>query len=161
MIQSKKIFRTHSGCWDYGSTDEPKYSKNPIFKYFFFMLNRTKTRFDASMVFNMIHLRIYGRKIISRYFQLVRISYQKLDVHGISRFSAVYIINNLNALRYNSVTMDTKSLFGLSFNRSDKDNANISTGFFRNLFIVSLTLTEQTNTYVGVFFVASVKRKPK
>jgi hypothetical protein len=33
------------------------------------------------MVFNMTHLRIYGRKIISRHFQaqLVRISYQKLD----------------------------------------------------------------------------------
>jgi hypothetical protein len=38
------------------------------------------------MVFNLTHLRIYGRKIISRHFQLVRISYQKLDFHGISRF---------------------------------------------------------------------------
>jgi hypothetical protein len=37
MIQYNKIFRAHSGCWDYdyGSTDEPKYSKNPIFKHFF------------------------------------------------------------------------------------------------------------------------------
>jgi hypothetical protein len=33
-----------SGCWDYGSQDEPKYSKNPIFKHFFFMLNRTKNQ---------------------------------------------------------------------------------------------------------------------
>jgi uncharacterized membrane protein len=40
------------------------------------------------MVFNLTHLRIYGRKIISRHFQLVRISYQNLDFHGISRFSA-------------------------------------------------------------------------
>jgi hypothetical protein len=31
------------------------------------------------MVFNMSHLTINGRKIISRHFQLVRISYQKLD----------------------------------------------------------------------------------
>jgi hypothetical protein len=59
------------------------------------------------MVFNMTHLRICGRKIISRHFQLVRISYQKLDFHGISRFSAVFIINNLNALKYKSETMDT------------------------------------------------------
>jgi hypothetical protein len=42
MIQSNKIFRTHSGCWDYDLTNEPKYSKKPIFKHFFFMLNRTK-----------------------------------------------------------------------------------------------------------------------
>jgi hypothetical protein len=41
------------------------------------------------MVFNMTHLRIYGRKIISRQFQLVRISYQKLDFHGICSFSDV------------------------------------------------------------------------
>jgi hypothetical protein len=34
MIQSNKIFRAHSGCWDYGSTNELKYSKNPIFKHF-------------------------------------------------------------------------------------------------------------------------------
>jgi hypothetical protein len=59
-------------------------------------------RFDASMVFNMAHSRIYGRKIISKHCQLVRISYQNLDFHGISRFSAVFITNNLNAWRYNS-----------------------------------------------------------
>jgi hypothetical protein len=35
MTQSNKIFRVHSVCWDYGSTDEPKYSENPIFKHFF------------------------------------------------------------------------------------------------------------------------------
>jgi hypothetical protein len=35
MIQSKRIFRDHSGYWDYGSPDELKYSKNPIFKHFF------------------------------------------------------------------------------------------------------------------------------
>jgi hypothetical protein len=34
MIQSNKIFRAHLGCWDYGSTDEPKYSKNQIFTFF-------------------------------------------------------------------------------------------------------------------------------
>jgi hypothetical protein len=48
------------------------------------------------MVFKMTHLRIYGRIIMLMYFQLVRISYQKLDFHGISPFSAVFIINNLN-----------------------------------------------------------------
>jgi hypothetical protein len=98
---------------------------------FFSCLIEEKTRFDASMVFNMTHLRSYGRKITSRHFQLVRISYQKLDFHGISRFSAVFIINNLNAWRYNSGTMNTKSLFRLSFNRSDKKNPNISMKLFR------------------------------
>jgi hypothetical protein len=49
------------------------------------------------------------KKLISRHFQLVRISYQKLDFHGISRFSAVFIINNLNAWRFHSGKMDTKS----------------------------------------------------
>jgi hypothetical protein len=42
MIQLKKIFRAHSGCWDYGSTDEPKYSKNPIFKHVFFHAKSNK-----------------------------------------------------------------------------------------------------------------------
>jgi hypothetical protein len=28
----------------YGSTDKPKYSKNPIFKHFFFIVNRTKNQ---------------------------------------------------------------------------------------------------------------------
>jgi hypothetical protein len=72
------------------------------------------------MVFNLTHLRIYGRKIISRHFQLVRISYQKLDFHRISLFDAVFIINNLNASRYKSGTMNTKSLFRLSFADSTK-----------------------------------------
>jgi hypothetical protein len=58
-----------------------------------------KPDLTVSMVFNMTHLKIYGREIISRQFQLVRISYQRLDFHGISRFSAVFIINNLNAWR--------------------------------------------------------------
>jgi hypothetical protein len=44
------------------------------------------------MVFNMTYLRINGRKINSKHFQLVRLSYQKLDYHGISRFSAVFVI---------------------------------------------------------------------
>jgi hypothetical protein len=42
MIQSNKIFRTHSGCWDYGSTDEPKNSKIPIFKNVFFHAKSNK-----------------------------------------------------------------------------------------------------------------------
>jgi hypothetical protein len=117
MIRPNKIFRAHSGCWDYDSTNEPKYSKN----HFFFMLNRTKIQIWRINLCNKTHLRIYGRKIISRHFQLVRISYQKLDFHRISRFSAVFIINNLNVSRYKSGTMDTRSLFRLiSFNRSDK-----------------------------------------
>jgi hypothetical protein len=62
------------------------------------------------MVFKMTHLRIYGRKIMARYSQLVRISYQKLDFHGISRFSAVFIINNLNVWRYKSGTMDDQMI---------------------------------------------------
>jgi hypothetical protein len=66
------------------------------------------------MVFRMTNLRIYGRKIIYRHFQLVRISYQKLDFHIISRFSAVFIIINLNASRYKSGTMNTKSLLLLT-----------------------------------------------
>jgi hypothetical protein len=95
MIQSNKIFRAHSGCWDSGSTDAKS---------------------------NMTHLRIYGRKIIFRHFQLVRISYHKLNFHGISRFSAVFITNNLNAWRYNSQFRNHgyKSLFRLFFNRSEK-----------------------------------------
>jgi hypothetical protein len=36
MIQSNKIFWVYSGCWDLWLKDEPKYSKNPIFKHFFF-----------------------------------------------------------------------------------------------------------------------------
>jgi hypothetical protein len=76
------------------------------------------------MVFNMTHLRIYGRKIISRHFQLVRISYQKLDFHRISLFAADFIINNLNARRYNSGTMDKKSKFRFSFNNPLKESLN-------------------------------------
>jgi hypothetical protein len=107
ISQSNKIFRAHSGSWDY---DGLKYSKNPNFQHFFFHAKSIKkTRFDASMVLNLTHLRIYGRKIISRYFQLVKISYQKLDFRRISRFSAVVIIKNLNASRYKSGTMNTKS----------------------------------------------------
>jgi hypothetical protein len=115
MIQTNKIFQPHSGCWDYGSTDDPKYSKNPIFKHFFFHAKSNKKP-DLTMT----HLRIYGRKIISRHFQLVKISYQKLYFHRISPFSAVFIINNLNAWRYKSRTMYIKSLFRLYFSRSNK-----------------------------------------
>jgi hypothetical protein len=39
---------------------------------------------------------IFRRRVLGS--ELVRISYQKLDFHGISRFSDVSIINNLNAL---------------------------------------------------------------
>jgi hypothetical protein len=82
----------------------------------------------------MTHLRINGRKIISRHFQLVRISYQKLDFHGIGRFSSVPIINNFNAWKYTG-TMNTKSLL------TDP--------------------TKKTPTLALVIFVGSVKRKPK
>jgi hypothetical protein len=81
------------------------------------------------MAFNMTHLKINGRKIISRHFQLGRISYQKLDFQRISRFSAVFIIDNLNASRYKSGTMNPKK------------NPKISISLFRNLFYVGLTLT--------------------
>jgi hypothetical protein len=84
MIQSNKIFRAHSGCWDYASTNDLKYSKKLIFKHFFFMLNR---KFDASMIFKMTHSRIFGKNYLpgtSHYSE-----YQKLDFHGISHFSAV------------------------------------------------------------------------
>jgi hypothetical protein len=37
----------------------------------------------------MTHLRMYGRNIISRHFQLVRIPYQKLGFHGICSLSNV------------------------------------------------------------------------
>jgi hypothetical protein len=106
-LTSEKYKQKSSYIKIYGSTDEPKYSKKSIFKHFFFMLNRTKNEiwFDASMVFNLTHFRFYGRKIISRHFQIVRISYQKLDFHRISRFSAVFIINILNDWRI----MDIKS----------------------------------------------------
>jgi hypothetical protein len=108
MIQSNKIFRAHLGCWGYdASIDDPKYSEKPIFTFFSCLIEQ-KTRFDASMAFKMTHLRIYGRKIIFRYFQLVRISYPKLDSHAISRFPAVFIINNRNDVRYKSGTMNTK-----------------------------------------------------
>jgi hypothetical protein len=81
--------------------DEPKNSKNPIFKHFMCMLNRTK-RFDASTVLNITHLTVCGGKIISRHFQLVIIAYQKLNFHEISRFSAVVNNNNLKSMRYKS-----------------------------------------------------------
>jgi hypothetical protein len=42
MIQSNKIFGTHSGSWDSGSTDEPKYPTHPIFKHFFFHAKSNK-----------------------------------------------------------------------------------------------------------------------
>jgi hypothetical protein len=35
MIQSNKIFRAHSGCWNYASTDDPKYSKKTDFQTHF------------------------------------------------------------------------------------------------------------------------------
>jgi hypothetical protein len=99
MIQSNTVSPTTSPvrmlrlCLnDYYYTNDPKYSKKSIFKQFFFML-------DQIIVFNMIHLRSFERKIVSKHFQLFRISFQKLNIHGISRFSAVFIINNLNALR--------------------------------------------------------------
>jgi hypothetical protein len=105
-----------------------------------------KIRFDASIVFRMTHLRVFVRKIMFRDFQLVRISYQKLDFHGISSFSDVFIINNLNAWRYKSGTMYTKNLFRLSFIRSDKKTPTLA--------LVS-SETEQTNANVRVFFVDS------
>jgi hypothetical protein len=80
------------------------------------------------MVFNMTHLRIYGRKIISRHFQLVRISYQKLDFHRISRFSAVFMINNLNAWRYHSGTRIQK--VNLGFLLTDLTKKIISREYF-------------------------------
>jgi hypothetical protein len=146
MIQSNKIFRAHSESWDYGSTDEPKYYKNPIFKHFFFMPSRTKNQI-IRINGNTTHLRIHSRKIFSRHFQLVRVSYQKLDFHGISRFSAVFIINTLNAWRYNSGTMYAKSLFRLSFNRSDKKTPTLAFQnlFERNVCIPVITLCIQTD----------------
>jgi hypothetical protein len=54
-----------------------------------------------------------------------------LDFHGISRFSVVFIINNLNAWRYKSGTMYTKSIFRLSYNRSDNShNKNTNNSIF-------------------------------
>jgi hypothetical protein len=44
--------------------------------------------------------RMYGRKIIFRYFQSVQISYQKLDFHGISRFSANMLSTNMLMLGF-------------------------------------------------------------
>jgi hypothetical protein len=44
-----------------------------------------------------------------------------LDFHGISRFSAVFIINYLNAWRYKSETIDT---FNLSFLLTDPTKKN-------------------------------------
>jgi hypothetical protein len=55
----------------------------------------------------MTHFRIYGRKIISRHSGQIIIS--KI---GFSRNQS-FFINNLNALRYNSGIMDTKSSFSV------------------------------------------------
>jgi hypothetical protein len=77
MIQSNKIFRAYSGCWDYGSTDQPKYSKNPIFKHFFFHAKSNKNPYDHDPFKNLWK---------KNNFQLVRMSYQKLDFHGICCF---------------------------------------------------------------------------
>jgi hypothetical protein len=46
--------------------------------------------------------------------------------HNPRCWDAVFIINNLNALRYYSGTMDTKSLFRLSFNKSDKKTLTLA-----------------------------------
>jgi hypothetical protein len=109
MIQSNKIFRAHSGCWNYGSTDEPNYSENPIFKHVFFHAKSNKKRdLTHCMLFKMIHFRIYGRKIISRH-SVSQIIISKI---GFSRNQS-FFINNLNALRYNSGIMDTKSSFSV------------------------------------------------
>jgi hypothetical protein len=98
-----------------------------------------KTWFDVSIVFNMTHLRIYGRKLISRHFQLARIAYQKLYFHSISRFSAVSIIN---VWRYNSGTACIQKVY-LSILLTDptKKINIISIGFFNNLLFVNLILT--------------------
>jgi hypothetical protein len=69
------------------------------------------------------------------HFQFVRISYQILDFHGISRFSAVFIINNLNALGYNSGTMDTRTLFRLYFNRSDQKTPTLGLFYSESHFL--------------------------
>jgi hypothetical protein len=56
-------------------------------------------------------------------FQALPISQDIISKIGFSwnrSFCAVFIINNLNGWRYNSGTIDTKSLFRLSFIRSDK-----------------------------------------
>jgi hypothetical protein len=63
-------------------------------------------------------------------FQALPITQNIISKNGISwiqSFSAVFIINNLTALRYNSGTMDTKSLFRLSSNRSDKKTPTLAT----------------------------------
>jgi hypothetical protein len=42
MIQSNKLFRAYSGCWDLASSDYPKFSKKLILKNFFYQKFRVK-----------------------------------------------------------------------------------------------------------------------
>jgi hypothetical protein len=72
------------------------------------------------MVFTMTHLRIYGKKTNFQELPIIQNIISKIGFHGICLVSAVFIINNFNAWRTKSETMDTKSFFRLSFNRSDK-----------------------------------------
>jgi hypothetical protein len=54
----------------------PDILKNSFSHNFFFQAkSNKKTRFDASMVFIMTNLTIFVRKVVSQYFQLVRILY--------------------------------------------------------------------------------------
>jgi hypothetical protein len=71
------------------------------------MLSRTKNQ--ICRINGIYHDPFKNLWRISRHFQLVRISYQKLDFQGISRFSAGCIINNLNASSYKSGTMNKQS----------------------------------------------------
>jgi hypothetical protein len=80
----------------------------------------------------MTHLRIYGRTIISRPFQLVRISYQKLNFMESVVFSCFPIISMLGGT--NQEPFQVQKL---------------------------LRLLNKLMLMLWVFFVGSVKRKPK
>jgi hypothetical protein len=85
----------------------PNILKIQFSKTFFFSLIEQKNRFDASMVF-MVFKNLWKKNN----FKALPISQKiisKIGFHGINRFSAVFIINNLNVWRYSSGTMDTKS----------------------------------------------------
>jgi hypothetical protein len=94
------------------------------------------TRFDASMVFNLTHLRIYGGKVISRHFQLVRISYKNwifMELVIFPLFSSS-IISMLGST--DKEPWIQKDYLGFLLTVPTKKHHNISISLFRNLFFV-------------------------
>jgi hypothetical protein len=94
------------------------------------------TRFDASVVFNLTHLRIYGGKIISRHFQLVKISYKKW-IFMESFVFPLFLSSIISMLgSTDEEPWIQKDYLGFLLTVPTKKHHNISNSLFRNLFFV-------------------------